>query len=57
MLGRVAVIATRGTVDLEFLLTYPLTSVAWALCRGDDAMVHANKSLLFSLLEVQGEIR
>ena len=51
MLGRIAVIATKKTVDLEFLLTYPLTSVPLSLCRTDGTMVHTDKSALFSMLE------
>lgn len=48
MLGRIAVIATKRTVDLEFLLTYPLTSVPLALCRTDGTMVHTDKSALLT---------
>ena len=51
MLGWIAVIATKKTVDLEFLLTYPLTSVPLSLCRTDGTMVHTDKSALFSMLE------
>lgn len=55
MFGRIAVIAAKRTVDLEFLLTYPLTSVPLSICRPDGTMAHTDKSALFSLLEEKVE--
>ncbi|KAG1693158.1 Complement component receptor 1-like protein [Nymphon striatum] len=52
--GRIAIIGAKREVDLEYLLTYPLTPVPLTLCRTDGTMVtmsHGTKSDLFTHLE------
>lgn len=48
MFGRIAFIATTTTVDLRYLMTFPLTPVPLALCHSDGTMVHTNKCSVFT---------
>lgn len=51
MFGRIGFIATKTTVDLRYLMTFPLTPVPLAFCHSDGTMVHTDESVLSSLLE------
>jgi len=52
LFGRIAIIAAKMKVDLEFLLTFPLTPVPLTMFDGTIVtMAHGDKSVLFSILE------
>ena len=51
LLGRLAFIAAKAEVDLEFLFTFPLPPVPLSMCKRDGSMVHTAKSALFDKLE------
>lgn len=52
LFGRIAFIAARRKVDLEYLLTHPLTPVPLTLCRTDGTLVTMAKGTKSDLLDV-----
>jgi len=51
MFGRIAIVASQRKVDLEYLLSHPLTPVPLTMCKTDGTIMHTEKSALFSVLE------
>ena len=51
MLGRIALVATKREVDLQYVMTFPLTPVPLTMCKPDGTIAHTDKSALFPLLE------
>ena len=54
LFGRIAIIAAKRKVDLEYLLQYPLTPVPLTMCQTDGTMVsiaHGKKADLFRVLK------
>lgn len=51
LMGRLMVLAIKKDLDLEHILSYPLTTVPLSLCCTDGMMAKTDKSALLTLLE------
>ena len=51
LLGRIAFIAARSNIDLEYVFSFPLTPVPLSMCQVDGTMAHTDKSKLSNILE------
>lgn len=51
LMGRLVVLATNKEIDLQHILTYPLTPVPLTMCNADGVMAKTDKSTLFRKLE------
>lgn len=51
LIGCFVILACQRKLDLEYVLTYPLTPVPLSVCSTDGTMVKKNKSSLLELME------
>ena len=50
-MGRLALVASKKSLDLEYVFTFPLTPVPLSMFHGDGTMAKTDKSSLFRALE------
>ena len=50
-MGRLVVLAMKKDLDLEHVMSYPLTTVPLSLCSTDGMMAKTDKSVLLKVLE------
>ena len=51
LMGRLLVLASKRSLDLQYVLQYPLTTVPLSMATPDEVMTKTNKSSLFGVLE------
>ena len=51
LMGRLVVLAMKKDLDLEHVMSYPLTTVPLSLCSTDGMMAKTDKSVLLNVLE------
>lgn len=55
LMGRLVVLAMKKNLDLEHVMSYPLTTVPLSLCSTDGMMTKTDKSVLLKVLEEKVE--